>query len=39
MYTTLRKMEQDGLVTSDNDDNDEKLERRIYENTEQGQSE
>ncbi len=39
IYTTLRKMEQDGLVTSVIDDNDEKLERRIYEITEQGQSE
>lgn len=38
IYTTLRKMEQDGLVTSVIDDSDEKLERRIYEITEQGKS-
>ena len=38
IYTTLRKMEQDGLVASVIDDNDEKLERRIYEITNQGQS-
>ncbi|MDJ0713744.1 MAG: PadR family transcriptional regulator [Prochloraceae cyanobacterium] len=38
IYTTLRKMEQDGLVTSVIDDSDEKLERRIYEITEQGES-
>ena len=38
IYTTLRKMEQDGLVTSLIDDSDEKLERRIYQITEQGKS-
>ena len=38
IYTTLRKMEQDGLVTSVIDDSDEKLERRIYQLTELGQS-
>lgn len=38
IYTTLRKMEQDGLVTSVIDDSDEKLERRIYEITNLGQS-
>ena len=38
IYTTLRKMEKDGLVTSVIDDKEEKLERRIYEITEQGQS-
>ncbi|MEM8778139.1 MAG: PadR family transcriptional regulator, partial [Cyanobacteria bacterium P01_G01_bin.49] len=38
IYTTLRKMEQDGLVTSVIDDSDEKLERRIYDITNQGQS-
>ena len=38
IYTTLRKMEEDGLVTSIVDDNDEKLERRIYEITDQGKS-
>lgn len=39
IYTTLRKMERDSLVTSVVDDNDEKLERRIYEISERGQSE
>lgn len=39
IYTTLRKMEQEGLVTSVIDDRDEKLERRIYQITEQGKSE
>ncbi len=38
IYTTLRKMEQDGLVTSVIDDSDEKLERRIYDITELGKS-
>ncbi|MDJ0590415.1 MAG: PadR family transcriptional regulator [Pleurocapsa sp. MO_226.B13] len=38
IYTTLRKMEQDGLVTSVIDDSDEKLERRIYDLTELGKS-
>lgn len=38
IYTTLRKMEQDGLVVSVLDDSDEKLERRIYEITDQGQT-
>ncbi len=38
IYTTLRKMERDGLVTSIVDDRDEKLERRIYEITELGKS-
>ncbi len=38
IYTTLRKMEQDGLVTSVIDDSDEKLERRIYHVTELGKS-
>ena len=38
IYTTLRKMEQSGLVTSVIDNSDDKLERRIYEITELGQS-
>ena len=38
IYTTLRKMEQDGLLTSVIDDSDEKLERRIYQITNLGQS-
>ncbi len=38
IYTTLRKMEQEGLVTSVIDDSDEKLERRIYQITEEGKS-
>ena len=38
IYTTLRKMEEDSLVTSVIDDSDEKLERRIYEITELGKS-
>jgi PadR family transcriptional regulator, regulatory protein AphA len=38
IYTTLRKMEEDNLVTSVIDDSDEKLERRIYEITELGKS-
>lgn len=38
IYTSLRKMEQEGLVTSIIDDSDEKLERRIYEITEFGKS-
>ena len=38
IYTTLRKMEQDGLVTSVIDDSDERSERRIYDITEQGKS-
>ncbi len=38
IYTTLRKMEQEGLVTSVIDDSDEKRERRIYEITELGKS-
>lgn len=38
IYTTLRKMEQDGLVTSAFDNSDEKLERRIYEITESGRA-
>ncbi len=38
IYTTLRKMEQDGLVTSVIDDSDERSERRIYNITEQGKS-
>jgi len=38
IYTTLRKMERDGLVTSVIDDTDERLERRIYQITKQGKS-
>ncbi|MEM8677132.1 MAG: PadR family transcriptional regulator [Cyanobacteria bacterium P01_G01_bin.67] len=38
IYTTLRKMEQQGLVTSVIDNNDDKLERRVYEIAELGQS-
>ncbi|VEP15404.1 conserved hypothetical protein [Hyella patelloides LEGE 07179] len=38
IYTTLRKMEQDGLVTSIIDNSDERLERRIYDVTELGKS-
>ena len=38
IYTTLRKMEQDGLVTSVIDNSDEKLERRIYHITDLGKS-
>ena len=38
IYTTLRKMEQDELVTSVIDDSDERSERRIYDITEQGKS-
>ena len=38
IYTTLRKMEEDGLVTSVLDDTDEKRERRIYQITEEGKS-
>ncbi|MEM8720819.1 MAG: PadR family transcriptional regulator [Cyanobacteria bacterium P01_G01_bin.39] len=38
IYTTLRRMEEDSLVTSTIDDSDEKRERRIYEITNQGQS-
>ncbi len=38
IYTTLRKMEEDGLISSEIDDREEKLERRIYQITDQGKS-
>lgn len=38
IYTTLRKMEKDGLVASEIDDGDDKLNRRIYTITEAGQA-
>ena len=36
IYTTLRKLEDDGLVTSETEDGDDKLNRRIYTITEAG---
>lgn len=39
IYTTLRKMEQEGLVTSDLADDDDKLNKRVYTITAAGQAE
>jgi len=36
IYTTLRKLEEDGLVISEMDDGDDKLNRRVYTLTEAG---
>ncbi len=37
IYTTLRKLEEEGLVTSETDESDDKLTRRVYTLTSSGQ--
>lgn len=39
IYTTLRKLEEDGLLVSDLEDGDDKLNRRLYSITEAGRAE
>lgn len=38
IYTTLRKLEDEGLVTSETEDGDDKLNRRVYTITEAGRA-